>query len=63
MRMRHLYCLAVQAGFYSSVIECWPDTQAARFDSSSDNGAKSYLDTLTGGKIDLFELRTNIVRG
>ena len=24
-----LYCLAVQAGFYSDVVECWPVTQAA----------------------------------
>ena len=28
--MIHLYCLAVQAGFYSDVVECWPVTQAAR---------------------------------
>ena len=26
----HLYCLAVQAGFYSDVVECWPATQMAR---------------------------------
>ena len=24
--MIHLYCLAVQAGFYSDVVECWPVT-------------------------------------
>ena len=23
----HLYCLAVQAGFYSDVVECWLSTQ------------------------------------
>ena len=28
--MIHLYCLAVQAGFYSDVVECSPVTQAAR---------------------------------
>ena len=28
--MIHLYCLAVQAGFYSDVVECWPVTQTAR---------------------------------
>ena len=28
--MIHLYCLAVQAGFYSDVVEYWPVTQAAR---------------------------------
>ena len=27
--MIHLYCLAIQAGFYSNVVECWPVTQAA----------------------------------
>ena len=26
----HLYCLAVQAGFYSDVVECWPVTQTAQ---------------------------------
>ena len=26
----HLYCLAVQAGFYSDAVECWPVTQTAR---------------------------------
>ena len=29
--MIHLYCLAVQAGYYSDVVECWPVTQAVRF--------------------------------
>ena len=24
-----LYCLTVQAGFYSNIIECWPVMQAA----------------------------------
>ena len=28
--MIHLYCLAVQAGFYSDVVECLPFTQTAR---------------------------------
>ena len=28
--MLHLYCLAVQAGFYSDAVECSPVTQAAR---------------------------------
>ena len=28
--MIHLYCLAVQAGFYSDAVECWPVTQTAR---------------------------------
>ena len=28
--MIHLYCLAVQAGLYSDVVECWPVTQTAR---------------------------------
>ena len=28
--MIHLYCLAVQACFYSDVVECWPVMQAAR---------------------------------
>ena len=28
--MIHLYCLAVQAGFYSDVVECLPVTQTAR---------------------------------
>ena len=28
--MIHLYCLAVQAGFYSDAVECSPVTQAAR---------------------------------
>ena len=28
--MIHLYCLAVQAGFYSNVVECWLVTQVAR---------------------------------
>ena len=27
--MIHLYCLAVQASFYSDAVECWPVTQAA----------------------------------
>ena len=26
----HLNCLAVQAGVYRDVVECWPVTQAAR---------------------------------
>ena len=33
MYMIHLYCLAVQAGFYSDVVECWPVTKAARIPS------------------------------
>ena len=28
--MIHLYCLAVQAGFYSNAVECSPVMQAAR---------------------------------
>ena len=28
--MIHLYCLAVQAGFYSDAVDCWPVTQAVR---------------------------------
>ena len=28
--MIHLYCLAVQAGFYSDAVECSPVTQVAR---------------------------------
>ena len=28
--MMHLYCLAVQAGFYSDAVECWPVTRTAR---------------------------------
>ena len=28
--MIHLYCLAVQAGFYSDAVECSPVTQAAQ---------------------------------
>ena len=28
--MIHLYCFAVQAGFHSDVVECWPFTQAVR---------------------------------
>ena len=28
--MMHLYCLAVQAGFYSDVVECWPVMRTAR---------------------------------
>ena len=28
--MIHLYCLEVQAGFYSDVVECWPVMQAAQ---------------------------------
>ena len=28
--MIHLYCLAVQAGFYSDVVECWLVTQVAQ---------------------------------
>ena len=27
--MIHLYCLAVQAGFYSDIVECWPVMQTA----------------------------------
>ena len=30
--MIHLYCLAVQAGFYSNVVECLPVTQAPGLD-------------------------------
>ena len=33
--MTHLYCLAVQAGFYSVVVECWSVTQAARVRSTA----------------------------
>ena len=33
MYMIHLYCLAVQAGFYSNMLECWPVMQAARVQS------------------------------
>ena len=33
--MLHLYCLAVQAGFFSDTIEYWPVTQAARVQSSA----------------------------
>ena len=28
--MIHLYCLAVQAGFYSDMVECWPVTGTAQ---------------------------------
>ena len=28
--MIHLYCLVVQAGFYSDVVECWPVKQTVR---------------------------------
>ena len=31
--MIHLYCLAVKAGVYSDVVECWPVTQASRIRS------------------------------
>ena len=31
--MIHLYSLAVLAGFYSDVVECWPVTKAARIRS------------------------------
>ena len=31
--MIHVYCLAVQAGFYSDVVECWPVMQTARVQS------------------------------
>ena len=28
--MIYLYCLAVQAGFYSDAVECWPVTRTAQ---------------------------------
>ena len=31
--MIHLYCLTVQAGFCSDMVECWPVTQTAQVSS------------------------------
>ena len=43
----HLYCLAVQAGFYSNVVECWPVTQTARVRTPIGKNVISILSTVT----------------
>ena len=47
--MIHLYCLAVQAGFYSDVVECWPVTQTARVRSPVGENVISIFSPVTFG--------------
>ena len=45
--MIHLYCLAIQARFYSDVVECWPVTQMAGFDPRSGKNVISIFSPVT----------------
>ena len=47
--MIHLYCRAIQAGFYSDVVECWPVTQTAQVRSSAAALVIRILSPVTSG--------------
>ena len=43
----HLYCLAVQAGFYSDVVECWILCGGSQVRSSAGSGQRYFSSPIT----------------
>ena len=61
--MIHLYCLAVQAGFYSDAVECLPVTQTARVRSPAAALVIGIFSPVTYNKLFFVLVHRNIKTG